>query len=110
MKPGAGFVGAQRLEMKLNVRSLEYRFGLCECSDLTRTHTHRAGAEEYVFEADEQLSQRIVHFVVECGTPTLVYRSNLKVILQILADSREGVDDWDSKFLQQFPRTDSREL
>ena len=110
MKPSPGFICAQRLEMKLNVRGFEIRIGLCECSDLTRAHTHRAGAKEYVFEADEHLSQRIIDFVVECGPRTLVYGSNLKMILQVPADSRESMDDRDSEFLQQLSRTDSRYL
>ena len=106
----ARFVGAQGLEMELDVGRLQLRAGAGEGVDLARAHAHRPAAPQDVLDPDEHLAQGVVHFGVEGRPRALVHRAKLEVVLEVPADAGQVVHRLDPVPSDQVRRPHPREL
>ena len=96
MRALSGLVGAERLEMELDIRRLEFRPGLQERRAKARRHGHRPGTFQRIFQRDADILQRVPCLAVDGARHRLVDRARLQMVLQVLADAGQLVNNLDT--------------
>ena len=97
----ARLVGAERLEMELDIRRRQLRPRLAENAHLAGAHRHRPAPGEDVAQSDRGPSDQVIDLVVKRRDVDLVHRAHLEMVLQVLSDARQFMPDRDAEVAQE---------
>ena len=96
MCPLARAVGAERLDMELDVRRLKLGAGFQKRGAKACCHRHRSGPPQRIFKGNADILQRVACLFIDCAFCRLVNRARLKMVLKVLANTGKVMNHVDA--------------